>query len=744
MAMKTEYDAPAPFDYEVWQPDPDWDCSPELQPIERDTLIKLAQYVVGRHKQNWSNCVRQRLSRLIIPLRAALKWMNAASTTTNSAIHDIILEMHRLEKNYWSWTQDDWLEVLCSSEEVFRKKYGSCGNCRQYVLAIAWLLCGFNRLEAAGCFYHYRLSVKVFGRPATEAAVNKLQENMQRLGFVAADNNIRNALLLSMLCQRQVDPEKLELETLKRVITYGPVYMRRSAATLSRIFAAMGLFPAGIDHRILERRRPHGEYRATSNVPEEWLRWCERWRKTAIKAPSSELSTWYRILQCGRWLKATHPDIHSPADWSRDIALEYVAAVCQMKIGQWSEPRHMYQNRIGQLMTASARAGILQAIRVFFRDLQEWGLIIVRFNPVRTFRLPRAIRASIGPAPRVVADDIWSKLVWAGLNLQEQDLHYGEQLYYRYPFSMVRALCVLWLFGGLRRDEILRMRTGCIRWQNDEHQGGSRICLLDVPVNKTSTAFTKPVDPIVGEYIDCWEKERNIQPDQLDLKTGELVSYLFMHKAARISQSYINKSLIPMLCRKAGVPNKDIRGTITSHRARATIASQLFNAREPLGLFELQRWLGHSSPSSTQHYIDITPTKLAGSLSKAGYFERNRRMVSVLIDQDAISSGQMQKGEPWRYYDLGHGLCSYDFFEQCPHRMACAKCSFYLPKSSSEAQYIEGRQNLLKMMQEIPLTDDEQAAVNNDIGAIDKLLEKLKNIETPDKQRRENSEKYPG
>lgn len=736
MAMKTEYDAPAPFDYEVWQPDPDWDCSPELQPIERDTLINLAQYVVGRHKQNWSNCVRQRLSRLIIPLRAALKWMNAASTTTNSAIHDIILEMHRLEKNYWSWTQDDWLEVLCSSEEVFRKKYGSCGNCRQYVLAIAWLLCGFNRLEAAGCFYHYRLSVKVFGRPATEAAVNKLQENMQRLGFVAADNNIRNALLLSMLCQRQVDPEKLELETLKRVITYGPVYMRRSAATLSRIFAAMGLFPAGIDHRILERRRPHGEYRATSNVPEEWLRWCERWRKTAIKAPSSELSTWYRILQCGRWLKATHPDIHSPADWSRDIALEYVAAVCQMKIGQWSEPRHMYQNRIGQLMTASARAGILQAIRVFFRDLQEWGLIIVRFNPVRTFRLPRAIRASIGPAPRVVADDIWSKLVWAGLNLQEQDLHYGEQLYYRYPFSMVRALCVLWLFGGLRRDEILRMRTGCIRWQNDEHQGGSRICLLDVPVNKTSTAFTKPVDPIVGEYIDCWEKERNIQPDQLDLKTGELVSYLFMHKAARISQSYINKSLIPMLCRKAGVPNKDIRGTITSHRARATIASQLFNAREPLGLFELQRWLGHSSPSSTQHYIDITPTKLAGSLSKAGYFERNRRMVSVLIDQDAISSGQMQKGEPWRYYDLGHGLCSYDFFEQCPHRMACAKCSFYLPKSSSEAQYIEGRQNLLKMMQEIPLTDDEQAAVNNDIGAIDKLLEKLKNIETPDKQRR--------
>ena len=736
MVMKTKCCAPAPTDHDEWQPDPCWDCSPELQQIERDTLVNLTQYVAGRNRQNWPNSVRQRLSRLILPLRAALKWMNAASTTTNSAIHDIILEMHRLEKTYWSWTQEDWLEVLCSNEEAFRKEYGSCGNCRQYVLALAWLLCGFNRLEAAGCFYHYRLSVKVFGRPATEAAINKLQENMQRLGFVAADNNIRNALLLSMLCQRQVDPENLELETLRRVIDYGPVYMRRSAATLSRIFAAMGQFPAGIDHRIRERRRPHGEYSATSNVPEEWLWWCERWRHTVVKAPSSELSTWYRILQCGRWLKHTHPDIHSPADWSRDIALEFVAAVCQMKIGQWSEPCHMYRNRIGQLMTASARAGILQAIKVFFRDLQEWGLITIPFDPVRIFRLPRSIRASIGPAPRIVADDIRSKLVRAGLNLKEQDLQSGEQLYYRYPFSMVRALCVLWLFGGLRRDEILRMRTGCIRWQNDEHQGSSRICLLDVPVNKTSTAFTKPVDPIVGEYIDCWEKERSIQPDQLDLKTGELVSYLFMHKTARISQSYINKSLIPMLCRKAGIPNEDIRGTITSHRARATIASQLFNAKEPLGLFELQRWLGHSSPSSTQHYIDITPTKLAGSLSKAGYFERNRRMVSVLIDQDAVMAGQVHQGEAWRYYDLGQVLCRYDFFEQCPHRMACAKCSFYLPKSSAKAQYIEGRQNLLKLMQEIPLTEDEQAAVENDVEAMDKLIDKLKNIETPDKQRR--------
>lgn len=64
--------------------------------------------------------------------------------------------------------------------------------------------------------------------------------------------------------------------------------------------------------------------------------------------------------------------------------------------------------------------------------------------------------------------------------------------------------------------------------------------------------------------------------------------------------------------------------------------------------------------------------------------------------------------------------------------MACAKFSFYLPKSSSAAQYIEGRQDLLKLMQEIPLTDDERAAVENDVGTMDKLINQLKNIEVPD------------
>ena len=126
----------------------------------------------------------------------------------------------------------------------------------------------------------------------------------------------------------------------------------------------------------------------------------------------------------------------------------------------------------------------------------------------------------------------------------------------------------------------------------------------------------------------------------------------------------------------------------------------------------------------------ITPTKLAKSYADAGYFARNIRAVEVLIDQDAVRSGTAAT-EPWKFYDLGHGYCTYDFFDQCPYRMACARCDFYLPKESSRAQMLEARENLLRLRQEIPLTDDELAAVQDGVTAYENLLTKLIDLPTP-------------
>jgi hypothetical protein len=81
---------------------------------------------------------------------------------------------------------------------------------------------------------------------------------------------------------------------------------------------------------------------------------------------------------------------------------------------------------------------------------------------------------------------------------------------------------------------------------------------------------------------------------------------------------------------------------------------------------------------------------------------------------------------------ISHGYyCTNDFFDQCPHRMACAKCSFYMPKGSTVSALLEGKNNLLRMREEIPLTDAEAAAVDDGASALDSLLKRLANVPTP-------------
>jgi hypothetical protein len=58
----------------------------------------------------------------------------------------------------------------------------------------------------------------------------------------------------------------------------------------------------------------------------------------------------------------------------------------------------------------------------------------------------------------------------------------------------------------------------------------------------------------------------------LDRKTSERVHL-------GIGRQYLNTRIIPAVCAKAGVPTSDVRGNITSHRARSTIASLLVHCR---------------------------------------------------------------------------------------------------------------------------------------------------------------------
>ncbi|MFI7470611.1 hypothetical protein [Nonomuraea sp. NPDC049646] len=89
-----------------------------------------------------------------------------------------------------------------------------------------------------------------------------------------------------------------------------------------------------------------------------------------------------------------------------------------------------------------------------------------RFDPARALATPRSIAALLAPNPRVIADDIWAKLLWAGLNLEPEDCPtntYGLG----YPMELIRAVTLTSLFGGLRSDEISRLHPMAARRRPD-------------------------------------------------------------------------------------------------------------------------------------------------------------------------------------------------------------------------------------------------------------------------------------
>ena len=733
--MKRQAPQPSTLPQQKWRSpvqDEQWDRSPILSDVECEAIraLKRNRFRLGQRFAKQNSPHHKALERLLAPLQAAVALTSSRPMSRPIAVFTLLEECAIADSTFWAWDADQWVTVLGEHSRAFSARHAvAVGyDVRGIIAAMAILLNCFDSagvLHRIGSFRRRALAEKVFGKESVDAAEEEISIPLRQWGYVV-QGPVLSGICDALLCNRSPRLADLNAEILDNLRqSYGHA-RRTSYYQLARALAALGYLDAQLP--LASSTSGFQREDLTQGVDPAWAEWVERWAATATL--KCRRDTRHHLYKMGRWLRANHPDIREPQQWTRQLAVEYRAACCQMKVGDYTV-RKVKLRRRGKPLAPGAISSELVAARTFFWDCQEWGWIDRKFDPGRSLALPRSINTLIGPNPRVISDDVWARLVWAGLHLEQSDLPAGRNgaEYFPFPLSYMRALAIVWLFSGLRSDEIKRLRVGCVRWQEGID---GQVCLLDIPVHKTGRPFTKPVAAQVGEAIETWEAERPLQPEYPDRKTAEMANLLFMHRAKPLRPELINMTLIPILCSKAGVPMEDTRGAFTSHRARATIASQLFNSREPMSLSELQAWLGHESPASTRHYVSITPTKLTKAYTDAGYFERNMRAIEVLIDQDTVKSAAGDG--PWRFYDLGHGLCSYEFFDQCAHRMACARCDFYRPRESSLAQLLSAKDNILRLLHEIPLTDEERSVVDGDIKAIDRLTKRLLNEPTPSGQ----------
>jgi integrase len=730
-----------------FQVQPGWDRRPELLASEAAAILAIGP--VGLRRNRATGIPRRTarhwkaIFRLVQPLDAAREALHHDDDPkfrrAGAQAAAIVLQYCAdTGRSYWAWTSWDWARLCGSSAGEFltARTLPTEQTVRPFLVALAYLLGGFTGFHHLGNFNRLHLACLVFGEDAAGASIRHAGGILDQWGYrdpLRTRHRLRGMFSQALLINHSPCLEDLTTEAFAALRAHpaNAGRYREMIYALQRACASLGYCDPPV-------RTGRNNAPGIDGTSPQWAQWVERWHATSPLTPRVRATVRTIMAKAGRWLAAEYPEITEPGRWTRQTCAAWVAAVDQMAVGDYVQRHDHIQARAGKPILPRSKAHILGATRTFFRDLQEWEWIPRRFDPTRALAVPRSVAALIGTSPRVIADEVWAKLMWAGLNLQAGDLPGNTAGYY--PMELIRAVALTWLFSGLRSDEISRLRVGCIRWQHDGQPiagdaadvlAEDAVCLLDVPVHKTGTAFTKPVDPIVGQAIEAWQALRPAQPSRLDRKTGEHADILFSVRAHPVARDYINRALIPALCAKAGVPTADVRGNITSHRARSTIASQLYNAKDPMTLFELQAWLGHRDPASTQHYAKITPATLSKAYTQAGYFARNIRTIEVLLDRDAVTTGAAASGQPWQHYDLGHGYCSYTFFEQCPHRMACARCDFYTPKGSSQAQLLEAKDNLQRMLASIPLTDDERAAVADGQAALDELLTRLADIPTP-------------
>ena len=208
--------------------------------------------------------------------------------------------------------------------------------------------------------------------------------------------------------------------------------------------------------------------------------------------------------------------------------------------------------------------------------------------------------------------------------------------------------------------------------------------------------------------------------------------FLFAVRARRVAKHYINDTIIPMLCRKAGVPAADVRGNITSHRARSTIASQLYNAKEPMTLFELQAWLGHRTPA-------VHPALRQDHPEHAGQGLQRRRLLRPQRPHHRSPPRPRRRHLRRRPPPASPGSTTTSATATAPtpssssvHTGWPAPAATSTPRRTpAKGQLLEAKDNLQRMLATVPLTDDERAAVDDGQAALDQLLERLVDVPTP-------------
>src|SRR5205807_601953 len=212
----------------------------------------------------------------------------------------------------------------------------------------------------------------------------------------------------------------------------------------------------------------------------------------------------------------------------------------------------------------------------------------------------------------------------------------------------------------------------------------------------------------------------------LDRKTHKPTQYLFQYRNDLMGEKFLNGSVIPLLCKLAGVSQTDVVGRITSHRARATTATWMH--KMGMAPADIGKLLGHTDPlRSRPGYLREDKHRLGRAYRKANPLER---YVAAILDTNAHA-----RQEPCVFYYLADGpdgrprMCGNPHFSRCIHQLMCIECEAFIDHEQAEA--IEKRDGAVLISVPIPLPPQMVAELNEQDEAGSDAQSKLEALPPP-------------
>jgi integrase len=274
------------------------------------------------------------------------------------------------------------------------------------------------------------------------------------------------------------------------------------------------------------------------------------------------------LLKFIDWLAQTHPVIETWTQVTRDHVMEYAEALNTM-ISTRQRP-----------FAAGTKYGLLSCLSVFFQDTIAWGWDDVPNRPPLQHgdlpKLPKSI-------PRYIPPDELDRLMPAIRSLA-------------CPYQRAALLIARW--SGARREEIQRLSVDCL----DSYPDGTP--RLRVPAGKTKRERLVPLNQEAADAIRLLQSQRKRERGLYDRHTGVETRYLFVHHGKQFSLRYLFENPLRKICAIVGLTTSDNKATVTAHRFRHTVGTQL--AQRGARLRTIQKILGHESIGMSMVYIGLT------------------------------------------------------------------------------------------------------------------------------------------